>query len=117
MPLDGKKMARIRKAAGMIQLDRAKAVEINRATVSDIERGKLQPGAQLAQRIADVLAVELEDLHVDPQPDESIDLPELTAEEAQLLTILRSLNVVARASLMGFALGLGGRMEPQSPGT
>ena len=33
-------MARIRKAAGMIQLDLAKAVEINRVTVSDIERGK-----------------------------------------------------------------------------
>ena len=36
----------IRKAAGMIQLDLAKAVEINRVTVSDIERGKLQPGAE-----------------------------------------------------------------------
>ena len=42
MPFDGKKMARVRKAAGMIQLDLAKAVEINRVTVSDIERGKLQ---------------------------------------------------------------------------
>ena len=115
MPLDGKKMARIRKAAGMIQLDLAKAVEINRVTVSDIERGKLQPGAELAQRIADVLTVELEDLRVDPQPDEPIGLPDLTAEEAQLLTILRSLSPVARGSLMGFALGLAGQTEPESP--
>ena len=108
-------MARFRKAAGMIQLDLAKAVEINRVTVSDIERGKLQPGAELAQSIANVLAVELEDLHADPQVDESIGLPDLTAEEAQLLTILRSLNPIARASLLGFALGLAGRMGPESP--
>ncbi len=116
MPLDGKKMARIRKAAGMIQLDLAKAVEINRVTVGDIEWGKLQPGAELAQRIADVLSIGVEDLHGDPQPDEPIGLPDLTAEEAQLLSILRSLSPVARARLMGFALGLAGRTEPESPG-
>ena len=76
----------------------------------------LQPGAELGQRIADVLAVEVEGLHADPQPDEPVDLPDLTAEEAQLLTILRSLNPIARARLTGFALGLAGQTESQSPG-
>ncbi len=86
MPFDGKKMARIRKAAGMIQLDLAKAVEINRVTVSDIERGKLQPGAELAQRIADVLVVDVEGLLVDPQLEAPpVGPSDLTAEEAQLL--------------------------------
>ena len=109
MPLDGKKMARIRKAAGMIQLDLAKAVEINRVTVSDIERSKLQPGAELAQRIADVLGVEVEDFHADPQPDGPIDLPDLTAEEAQLLSILRSLSPIPFLPAMALAEMFGRR--------
>lgn len=110
MPFDGNKMARIRKASGMIQADLARAVEINRVTVSDIERGKLRPGAELAQRIAGVLAVPLEDLHAeapedDPQP---ADQAALTTEEAQLLAIVRSLAPVPPSPPARFRPGAGG---------
>ena len=62
------------------------------------------------------MAVGVEDLHTDSVPEiPPIDQPDLTVEEAQLLTILRSLDPVARARLMGFAPGLVGRTESESP--
>ena len=75
MPFDGRKLARIRKAAGCTQGDLAMALRIDRVTVSDIERGERRPGTGLAQRIADELSVPLEDLQTpEPPPSGSADM-------------------------------------------
>lgn len=108
MRFDGKKMARLRKAAGMIQADLAIAVQRSRVTISDIERGHLRPGPELAERIANVLAVSLDDLcPAGPETVTLVTAPEdQDPNELQLVTILRSLAPVQRAKLTGFALGL-----------
>ena len=113
MAFDGSKLARVRKAAGMTQADLAAAVGRNRVTISDIETGKLRPGADLAQLIAGALSVAPDDLQATASPpDGQADHPNPTAQECQLVTLFRALDPVQRAQLLGFALGLAAQDDP-----
>ena len=91
----------------MIQADLAAAVDRNRVTISDIETGRLRPGAELAQLIAEALSVAPADLQTAEAPQSAVaDHATPTAQEAQLIARFRDLDPVQRAQLLGFALGL-----------
>jgi len=113
--IDAKKLAALRKAAGMIQADLARAVGVNRVTVSDIERGKLRPSADLVGRIATALDVSPDDLRVPEVPTSNPEgnAADESTDEARLLEVYRSLPPVLRAKLVGFALGLAA--QPDEP--
>ena len=58
----GVNVRRLRVAAGLTQLQLAEAAEIVDATVSRIERGRLEPSADLLGRLAGALRVRADDL-------------------------------------------------------
>ena len=99
-------MSEARRAAGMTQGELGARVGRNRVTISDIERGKLRPGGELAQQIAEVLALEVESFwKVPPEQHREKDL-NLTMEEVQVINAMRSVGRVERAKVWAFAMGL-----------
>ena len=103
----GKVLAAARHASGMDQAELARLVSRNRVTISDIERGKLQPGYELADSIARVLGLEVESLYETPSeassPAGSVNL---TIEEIQVIDAMRRSDPVVRAKIWAFAQGL-----------
>jgi transcriptional regulator with XRE-family HTH domain len=58
----GRRLARLRKHAGLTQVELAERVGIIQALVSDYEQGKLRLSAEMAARFAQALNVSLDEL-------------------------------------------------------
>ena len=101
---DGKMMAEARRDADMDQADLARIVSRNRVTISDIERGKLQPGRELAAAIARALNLETEALY--ESPAERPPALALTTEELHVIYTMRGLGEVQRAKIVAYTQGL-----------
>ena len=103
MTFDGNKLASIRKAAPMTQADLAGAVEDHAVNINFIEQGIALPDDKLAQRIADTLAVSIEDLHSAPHLAAAPTVPpDLTDDEARLLRAVRILSPSGRAMVLDY---------------
>ena len=103
---DGKLMSHARRAAGMNQDELALRVGRNRVTISDIERGVLRPGEELARAVADVLGLEPEALWKPPPEPQVTDTVNLTMEEVQVINAMRGVGRIERAKIWAFAMGL-----------
>ena len=103
---DKELMSEARRAAGMTQGELGDRVGRNRVTISDIERGKLRPGGELAQHIAEVLGLDVESFWTDPPAQHRDEAPNLTMEEVQVINAMRSVGRVERAKIWAFAMGL-----------
>ncbi len=110
---NGSAMAAARRVAGMDQAELARRVRRNRVTISDIERGKLQPGSELAGGIAEVLEMEAEALYVADQATAPANTVSLTIEELQVIDAMRRTGDVERAKIWAFAQGLAAGGGPQ----
>ena len=58
----GERLARLRKERGFTQVELAERVELIQAVISDYERGKLRPYADIAARFASALEVSTDEL-------------------------------------------------------
>jgi transcriptional regulator with XRE-family HTH domain len=58
----GDRVRRLRKAKGITQLELAELLGVGRSYLSQIERGKRDPGLRLVKAIADGLSTKLSDL-------------------------------------------------------
>lgn len=58
----GDRVRRLRKAKGITQLELAELLGVGRSYLSQIERGKRDPGLRLVKAIADGLKITLPDL-------------------------------------------------------
>lgn len=103
---DRELMSEARRAAGMTQGELGGHVGRNRVTISDIERGKLRPGEELAVRIAEVLGLDVESFWKPPPQRRLEEDLNLTAAEAQVINAMRSIGQVERAKIWAFAMGL-----------
>ena len=103
---NGRMMAQVRKAAGMDQAELSLRVSRNRVTISDIERGKLQPGRELSQRLADELGLELAALYVTNPEQAASGAVKMTIEELQVIDAMRRMGPVERAKIWAFSQGL-----------
>lgn len=99
-------MAQVRKAAGMDQAEMSRRVSRNRVTISDIERGKLQPGAELSQIIADVLELELESMYMTDEPQVAPGTVRMSIDELQVVDAMRRMGPIEQAKIWAFAQGL-----------
>jgi transcriptional regulator with XRE-family HTH domain len=73
---------------GLTQADLAKAADIADETVSRIERGRMVPSVEIAERIAAALQTTLGELRARKAPKG----PELRPCEARLLALVRDLD-------------------------
>jgi len=108
---NGKMMAEARRDAGMDQAELARIVSRNRVTISDIERGKLRPGRELASAIAAALSLELDALYDSPAANKLAIA--LTGEELQVIYTMRRLGEVQRAKILAYAQGLAAGASPE----
>ncbi len=106
-------MAEARRAAGMDQAEFALRVSRNRVTISDIERGKLQPGDELAKRIAEVLGLELKLLYATTPKAQVGEAVSLSGDELQVVDAMRRVGPVERAKIWAFAQGLAAGGGPE----
>ena len=95
----------------MDQAELARLVSRNRVTISDVERGKLQPGKELAKGIAAVLGVEPRSLYETPSQGLWGGQVRLTLQELQVIDAMRRLGQgapgdIQRAKIWAFAQGL-----------
>lgn len=81
---------RLRQAAGMTQAQLASAADVADATISRIERGRLVPSVELAQRLAKALDLGVDDL-VGPTLPEPRKAPLLPAV-ARLVALVKDMN-------------------------
>ncbi len=72
---------------GLTQADLATAANIADETVSRIERGRMTPSVEIAERVAAVLQTTLGELRAKKAPKE----PGLRPSEARLLSLVRDL--------------------------
>ena len=86
----GPSVRRLRLARGMTQRELAEAADCADPTLSRIERGRLVPSVELANRIAAALEVGVDDLFSAKQ-----DKPTLRKSEARLLAAVRGLDDAA----------------------
>ena len=114
---NGKAIAVARKNAGMDQAALARAVGRHRVTISDVETGKLRPRRELAGKLADVLSLDLESLYIDTEAPPSTGAAGLTAEERQVIEIMRGCNEMQRAKIWAFAMGMAGGAGPAGSGS
>lgn len=103
---NGRMMAQVRRAAGMDQAELALRVSRNRVTISDIERGKLQPGRELSQRLAKELKLELASLYTVIEEQVAPGAVRMTIEELQVVDAMRRMGPIGRAKIWAFAQGL-----------
>ena len=69
--LTGKRLAQLRKRAGLTQQELAVAAGLYFTTISRIERGEHQPHMDTLQALATALNVSTADLLADPEPEEA----------------------------------------------
>lgn len=70
MPFDiGKRIAELRRGAGLSQDELAELSMLNRVTIARYESGRLEPGAHALKRIADALEVSTDVLCGNAEPD------------------------------------------------
>jgi len=81
---------RIRQAAGMTQAQLASAADVADATISRIERGRLVPSVELAQRLAKALDLGVDDL-LGPEPRDARKTPPRPAV-ARLVALVRDMD-------------------------
>jgi DNA-binding XRE family transcriptional regulator len=103
---NGKVMSDARKAAGLNQAELSDHVGRNRVTISDIERGRLQPGRELAEQIARRLGVDLECFYEAPAPVPAPAGAGLSVQERQVVEAMRRVGPVGGAQIWAFAQGL-----------
>jgi len=77
-------------AAGLTQVELAERAEITDATVSRVERGRLNPSIELAGRLAEALDVSVDQLLRKPLKSEK--RPTLRACDRKLLATVRGLT-------------------------
>lgn len=85
----GLNVRRLRKAAGLTQAELSEAAEIADATLSRIERGRLIPSVELADRLATALRVSVDELMSRPKRATK---PRQRPCEARLLATVRDLD-------------------------
>lgn len=95
---NGELLCRLRKEANLLQSELANKFGLNKASISNMETGKLQPGADLARKFADFFKVELAILY----KDEGADSNGLSSEEAELIRVFRKLPEIAKKDAMLF---------------
>jgi HTH-type transcriptional repressor of puuD len=67
--MDGKRLAKLRKAVGLTQVQLANAAGVDPSLVSRIERGEVtKPAITTVQALARALRVTLDELAADPDP-------------------------------------------------
>ena len=103
---DGRAMAIARRSAGMNQAELAARVSRNRVTISDIERGRLQPSRTLAEMVAGELDVSVGSLYGEAAEMSEETGVSLTIEELQVVDSMRRVGLVDRAKIWAFAQGL-----------
>ncbi len=101
---DGEALARARKAIGinLRQADLAGLVLRNRVTISDIERGRLIPGEELAQALANAVGVDVDSLYRSA-PDPGSPYAELPGDIRLVAEAMEAMDPVARAKVLVYA--------------
>lgn len=73
--LAGHHMREYRKRTGLSQTQLARHVGVRQSTISDIERGVIDPSTRLAKRLAALLGVSLDTLLAEPLRHEGESVP------------------------------------------
>lgn len=98
---------RIRTERGLTQEQLAVMVGVNRSTITQWETGWSQPRMAAAQRLADALGVKVSEIIEDAPPAYAyVHIPELTADERDLLDLYRNMDNRARRDLLAIARSL-----------
>ena len=103
---NGRAMATARRSAGLVQAELARRVSRNRVTISDIERGRLQPSPELAETVAGELDVSIGSLYQETAKMSGEPGASFTIEELQIVDAMRRVGPIERAKIWAFAQGL-----------
>lgn len=90
----------IRQSKNKTQAEIADALQITRASYTNIENGKRDPDTQTLVAIADFLNVSMDEIFGRIQKTEKIPSSNLTAEEKRLLSYFRGFNKKGREKAM-----------------
>ncbi len=96
---NGQKIREAREMTGLKQHDVAEKLGKTRQAISDIERGKYQPGRELVKQMAELYGVAVEDFKQDySQPGQLP--PSLTESESLILNVWNRLDESGKVKLL-----------------